>query len=125
MPASFAIAGKCKAAFVDPPEAATTRAAFSNDFKVTISLGRKFNSINFITCFPAAREYSSLDSYGAGAPVLLGNAKPIASLTQAIVFAVNCPPHEPADGHAARSIKSNSSASIIPASFCPTASYTS
>ena len=42
IPASFAIAGRCKAAFVDPPDAATTTAAFSSDFFVTISLGLIF-----------------------------------------------------------------------------------
>ena len=42
IPASFAIAGRCKAALVDPPEAATTAAAFSKDLRVTISLGLIF-----------------------------------------------------------------------------------
>jgi len=32
IPISLAIAGKCKAAFVDPPVAATIVAAFSKDF---------------------------------------------------------------------------------------------
>ena len=42
IPASFAMAGKCRAAFVDPPDAATITAAFSNDFFVTISRGLIF-----------------------------------------------------------------------------------
>ena len=42
MPISFAIAGKCKAAFVDPPVAATIVAAFYKAFFVTISLGLIF-----------------------------------------------------------------------------------
>ena len=52
IPASFAIAGKCKAAFVDPPDAATTTAAFSNYFLVTISLGLIFFANKFITALP-------------------------------------------------------------------------
>ena len=52
MPASFAIAGKCKAALVDPPVAATTTAAFFKDSIVTISLGLIFFSIKFITALP-------------------------------------------------------------------------
>ena len=48
IPASFAIAGKCKAALVDPPEAATITAAFSKDFFVTISLGLIFFCIKLI-----------------------------------------------------------------------------
>ena len=32
-----------------------------------------------------------------------GSAKPIVSETHAIVFAVNCPPQEPAEGHATHS----------------------
>ena len=39
MPASLAIAGKCSAALVDPPVAATMAAPFSSDLRVTISLG--------------------------------------------------------------------------------------
>ena len=46
IPISFAKAGKCNAAFVEPPVAATIVAAFSKDFFVTISLGFIFSPIN-------------------------------------------------------------------------------
>ena len=61
IPASWAIAGKCKAAFVEPPVAATIAAAFSNAFKVTISLGYGPPFlINSTTASPDAFAYSSL-----------------------------------------------------------------
>ena len=40
MPASCAIAGRCSAALVEPPDAATTMAAFSSALRVTMSRGR-------------------------------------------------------------------------------------
>ncbi len=49
---------------------------------------------------PEASQYWSRLSYGAGAPDEFGRASPIASDTQAIVLAVNCPPQAPADGQA-------------------------
>ena len=51
-PASLAMAGKCKAAFVDPPVAATTLAAFTKDSIVTMSLGLIFLSSKFIIALP-------------------------------------------------------------------------
>ena len=39
IPISLAIAGKCNAAFVEPPEHATILAAFISEIFVTISLG--------------------------------------------------------------------------------------
>ena len=50
---------------------------------------------------------------------------PSASPTQAIVFAVYMPAHEPVVGHAARSIARSSSSSIVPFAWAPTASNTS
>ena len=52
MPASLASAGKCKAALVEPPVAATIVAAFSKDFFVTMSLGLIFFANKFITALP-------------------------------------------------------------------------
>ena len=40
MPHSCAMAGRCSAALVEPPEAATTAAAFSSALRVTMSRGR-------------------------------------------------------------------------------------
>jgi hypothetical protein len=49
---------------------------------------------------------------------------PIASLTDAIVLAVNIPAHEPSVGHARRSISPSSFSVIVPAAYAPTASNT-
>ena len=114
MPASFAIAGKCNPAFVDPPEAATTRAAFSRLLRVTTSRARMFLSNNSMIASPDLWAKVSRISYGAGAPAEPGNARPIASLTQAIVLAVNCAPQEPALGHAMHSKVCKSSSLMLP-----------
>ena len=49
IPASFAIAGRCSAALVDPPVAATTRAALTKAARVQMSRGRRLRSSNSIT----------------------------------------------------------------------------
>ena len=53
MPASCAIAGRCRAALVEPPEAATVMAAFSSALRVTMSRGRMFRAMSSITFSPA------------------------------------------------------------------------
>jgi hypothetical protein len=45
-------------------------------------------------------------------------------MTVDIVFAVNCPPHAPAPGHATFSISYSSSSEIFPARYAPIASKT-
>ena len=54
MPHSWAMAGRCRAAFVEPPVAATTAAAFSKDFLVTMSRGRNWVAIRRTTVSPEA-----------------------------------------------------------------------
>ena len=49
-----------------------------------------------------------------GYDALPGNASPIASLTQAIVFAVNMPPQEPAPGQATCSSSCSSASVMLP-----------
>ena len=61
MPHSLAIAGRCSAPLVEPPVAATTRAAFSNAARVQMSRGRRLRSSRAITWRPAARAISSRD----------------------------------------------------------------
>jgi hypothetical protein len=61
-PISLANAGKCNAALVDPPVAATIVAAFSNDLRVTICLGLIFFFNKFITALPLWKAYLSLCS---------------------------------------------------------------
>ena len=55
---------------------------------------------------------------------LFGRLSPIASMAQAIVFAVYIPPHEPGPGIAQRSISPNCASLIEPFALCPTASNT-
>ncbi len=62
MPASCAIAGRCSAALVEPPEAATTVAAFSSASRVTMWRGRRPCSSSRMTVRPEASAYWSRDS---------------------------------------------------------------
>ncbi len=55
-PASWAIAGRCSPAFVEPPVQATTRAAFSRLLRVTMSRARIDFSRRFITAMPLSTE---------------------------------------------------------------------
>ena len=57
--------------------------------------------------------------------LLLGRLSPIASATQAMVLAVNCPPHAPAPGHATFSSAWTSDSGHAPAAYFPTTSNTS
>ncbi len=59
MPASWAMAGRCRPALVEPPVQATTRAAFSSALRVTTSRGRMRFSSRFITAAPLAVAYWS------------------------------------------------------------------
>ena len=110
---------------MEPPLQATILAALINESLVTISLGFICFLINSITLNPESKANSSLDSYGAGVDDEPGNASPIASATHAMVLAVNCPPHEPADGQATFSRSQSSFSEIFLASYSPTASKTS
>ena len=68
MPASCAMAGRCSAALVEPPVAATTMAAFSNALRVTMSRGRMPSARSRITALAA------LDGIGVAALVRRGRA---------------------------------------------------
>ena len=125
IPASLDNASKCKIPFVDPPTAFNIVIAFSNASNVKISLGFIPISNKLTQALPVSYTIFSLLSFSAGGLALPGNARPIISDIDAIVLAVNIPPHEPALGHALSSIFFNSSIEIFPASYCPTASYTS
>ncbi len=59
MPHSWAIAGRWRAALVEPPEAATTVAAFSSALRVTMSRGRMLRATSSITFSPAAMQKRS------------------------------------------------------------------
>ena len=121
----MANANKCNIPLVEPPTAFNIVIAFSNASNVKKSLGFMPNSKSFTHAFPESYTIFSLLSSSAGGLALPGNAKPIASEIDAIVFAVNIPPQEPALGHAVFSIFFKPSSDNFPASYAPTASYTS
>ena len=87
-----------------------------------MSRGRMRLSIRCITARPDSTAKRSRSSYGAGEPAEPGKARPIASLTVAMVLAVNCPPQAPADGQATHSNSCSSASDMVPALCWPTAS---
>ena len=62
MPASCAIAGRCRPALVEPPVAPTTTAAFSSALRVTMSRGRSRLSSSAITARPDSTAQRSRSS---------------------------------------------------------------
>ena len=77
-----------------------------------MSRGQRFISINFITASPALTQSLTLSLEIAAWAELLGRLMPIASIAEAIVFAVYMPPHDPAPGMERDSICSSSLAVI-------------
>ena len=77
-----------------------------------------------MTARPDSYAKSSRRRSTAGGDAEPGNAMPIASAIDDIVFAVNMPAHEPSVGHARRSISPSSFSVIVPAAHAPTASNT-
>src|SRR5580704_6367231 len=67
MPISFAMASRCRTAFVDPPLAATLAIVFSRDLRVMICEGRRLARTASINMRPAARVASALLGAVAGA----------------------------------------------------------
>src|SRR5580692_1610443 len=103
MPHSCAIAGRCNAVLVEPPDAATTAEAFSSDLRVTMSRGRMLLATSSITVRPQAAAMAPRSELTAGTNADPGKAIPRASDTAAMVLAVYCPGQAPMVGHAARS----------------------
>ena len=101
---------------VEPPTEFSIIIAFSNASKVKISLGLIFISKSLAHATPVSYTTLFLLLSSAGGLALPGNAKPMASEIDAIVFAVNIPPHDPAFGHATFSIFFKSSSDNFPAS---------
>ena len=122
--ASWAIANKCNTALVEPPNAMTTVIAFSKACFVRMSLGLMPRFIKLLTASPAALESSNLILDTASWAELLGRLRPMASIAEAIVFAVYIPPQDPGPGIASDSIWVNSISVILPSECCPTASKT-
>src|SRR3990167_7238230 len=103
-PTAWAIASRCKAEFVEPPNAITTVIAFSNAFFVIISFGVMFFSSIWTTYFEDSKHSPFFLGSSAGIEEEFGNDMPNASIAEAIVFAVYIPPQLPAPGHARHSI---------------------
>ena len=123
MPASWAIAGRCRPALVDPPVAATAAQAFSRLFRVTRSRGRGPPSARMrSTISPARRARARRWEYTAGSMAEPGTARPSVSDTIAMVLAVNWPGQEPTVGAHSSSIDARSASVIAPAITAPTPS---
>ena len=80
-----------KAAFVEPPVAATIAAAFSNAFNVTISLGYGPPFLINLQLLLLMLLHIHSTLIRSWCPAEFGKANPIASDTHAIVLAVNWP----------------------------------
>ncbi len=100
MPASLAIAGRCRTELVEHPSAISTASAFSNAFSVNMSEGFIPFSTSSITFMPACFASLILSAYTAGIVPLPGNPMPSTSVRQFMEFAVNIPEHDPQPGHA-------------------------
>ena len=110
---------------VEPPDIAIEAIAFSIESRVMIWLGRRSRSSTPITSSPARSATPFRSSATAGTmPDPIG-AIPITSYAQAIVLAVNCPPHAPGPGLATFSSSASSSSDMSPLAWAPTASNTS
>ena len=104
MPASPARANKCSIPFVEPPSAFSIVMAFSNASNVSMSEGLIPFSNSFTHATPLSYTICCRRGSSAGGLALPGRASPITSDMDAIVFAVNMPPQEPAEGQAASSM---------------------
>jgi len=123
MPASLAMAGRCSAALVEPPVAATIAAPFSNDLRVMISRGSgPLRASISSTSRPARRATWARSGYTPGIIDTLGTVRPMASDTIPMVLAVNCPAQAPIVGRHDRSIPVSVASSTSPVMNPPTAS---
>ncbi len=123
--ASWAMASRCSTALVDPPKAMTTAMAFSNASLVMIWRAVIPRRSISTTASPDLRANPSRRRSVAGGAAEPGIDIPIASATDAMVFAVYMPPQAPSPGQMARSMASTSARDILPAAHAPTASKAS
>ena len=101
-----------------------TAMAFSMDFLVKMSRGRRF----FFTASTSTRMLSAaLSRFSSSSAAIVdenGSDIPTASTEDDMVLAVYMPPHAPTPGSAFRSMHSKSSFDILPAVYAPTDSNT-
>ena len=119
IPKRPATAVKCTIAFVEPLTAIKTRKAFSTDFSVMISLGRRGLVIRSTAVLPLNSAATSRSECTAGIAALPGNDIPSVSAMQAIVLAVPMTAQVPAVVAKRPSITSISSRSTSPARYLP------
>mmetsp|Transcript_21758 Transcript_21758/g.68158 ORF Transcript_21758/g.68158 Transcript_21758/m.68158 type:complete len:257 (+) Transcript_21758:443-1213(+) len=112
-----AMASKWSTAFVDPPVHMTAAIAFSSEPLVTMSRGFMSCSRACLIAAPTAAHSASFASAGVLADP--GSDSPSVSITVAIVFAVNMPPHAPGPGQAHSMTRSCSFAEISPVTSLP------
>ena len=93
--ASFAMAVTCNTVLVEPPRAISTIIAFSKESEDKMSRGFKSSFTNPTTLSPVALATLNLSALTAGGVAHPGSDIPNASVTHAIVFAVNMPLHDP------------------------------
>ena len=122
--AAWAMARRCRTAFVEPPRAMTTVMAFSNAFRVMMSRGKTPLFRRLSTAAPASRQSAFLSRKSRLGPSCSASSCPVLRWQMAIVFAVYMPPQEPAPGMAHASISCASFSLILPAACWPTASKT-
>ena len=123
--ASFAMARRWSTALVEPPNAITTAIAFSKAGLVMMSRAVMPWRSSSTTASPDLCAYMSRRRSVAGGAAEPGRDMPRASPTDAMVLAVNIPPHAPSPGQMARSIRSTSSWDMSPRAHAPTASNAS
>src|SRR6266536_741851 len=105
---------------VEPPIACMTTCAFLNDAGVRISLGRGPLAVAIeAATLPLASAERKRSAWGAGIVALIGNDRPSASVTQAIVDAVPITMQVPTDGARRALTASISLSSISPARYLP------
>mmetsp|Transcript_81464 Transcript_81464/g.213877 ORF Transcript_81464/g.213877 Transcript_81464/m.213877 type:complete len:291 (+) Transcript_81464:459-1331(+) len=122
MSAVVAMARRWSTAFVEPPRAFTTTMAFSKDFFVRMSSGFRFLSSSWRITGTSLLHSSRFSGDSAGIEELPGRDRPMASIAQAIVFAVYMPPHAPAPGMALRTTSARAASSMPPVMKLPYAS---
>ena len=119
IPASPASAGRCRQALVEPPRAAATAIAFSNDAFVRIDDGVRSCSSASTRTAAARRTIRSRPGSVAGGEAMPGTVRPSASATLAIVLAVYMLAQEPAPGSATHSSSVRSSRLMRPVAWAP------
>ena len=109
------MASRCNTALVEPPTAMITLMAFSNASRVMRSSGRMLAAIASTNTSAERAALSAFSGSSAAMVELPGRLRPMASMAELIVLAVNMPPQLPAPGQAFFSTAVSCSLSMVPA----------